>query len=398
MGEVSNWNYKFQGTKVMGEVLNTAQTHDRRGGDRFEPAYADVLFSECIPRALRARVLDISPSGLAVALSLVDNPPDKDVSISLVEGNSENDSSIKLGKATIKREWSGEGVFGYEKGIALRLHEDIPQHILSDPLLRGRKQDERTNGQKGLLSLDVEHLSNYRRSLSDCQIKFFILALTVGMGLAGSYFGLTYHSVSAGKITDPNLALWRTFLAVLPGCLAIACAFMVVHKSISIQRIDAYLSLVKKYSILGHFPREYSGWETDLWRFKNILSTSKCSYCKIKEKCDEEANKLIADNRNRDNRNRGFTSNPRVDLFHIIVHLTFFTILVISLITVLSNVIEFKLGAGLHMVIAAIITIVLVGVIISLVFIFYHLRKGRYSVDYFRSCWRNVLAKCREPI
>jgi hypothetical protein len=339
---------------------------------------------------IRGRVLDSSEGGMAVALFGGAQLPPVGTSVEVSIIIDSLSSSKPVGNATIKRNWAEEGFLDEGKGVALQYIDQLPENDIRKILLRGIRQKTRLESQRELAMADMSYLGNYRRDLIDCQTKLFLLSLTIGVTLAGAYFGLIYHSVASKELNNASLSFWRTMIAALPGCFFMACALMVAQKAITIQRIDAYVATLKECYVLQRFPREYRGWETGYWRFRRILKSVKCDTCEVEKKCgDIEAEEW------RTTASRSMFRNPTVDFYHVIVYASFFLILGFSTIAVLTELIQYQWGVYSYMAATFLFTIVVASTVAYLWVVFFHLRKGRYSSDYFRQRWLNLLNRCR---
>jgi hypothetical protein len=225
---------------------------ENRAHPRFEPPFVDAIIILERGDEIEGRVLDSSRGGMAIALS-------DDISLNQIE-NTVNVSirnavlppgTLKrpVGNALVVRKWSDPGFLDNAKGIALKFENELEDPEVKKCLLHGPHQETRLKSQAQLAKIDIEYLGDYRRDIIGCQVKLFALSLTLGVALAGAYFGLSYHSVAANLVDNPSLSFWRTMVAALPGLLAVACAMMVIQKSISVQRIDAYLLILKNASL-----------------------------------------------------------------------------------------------------------------------------------------------------
>ena len=237
------------------------------------------------------------------------------------------------------------------------------------------QQQSRLASQSELAALDMSYLGNYRRDLIECQTKLFMLTLTLGVTLAGAYFALNYHSVATNQLANPNLSFWRT---------------MVAQKSISIQRIDTYLMILKECRILNQYPREYRGWESAIRKYRHLLNTNICTSCGNVRRCGtlkpEDQHML---------RSRSFLRSPSVDLYHVVMYTSFFGAFALSIFAIVVELLNFQWGIPVFMLIAVCIAAILCATVAALIYVFYHLRKGHFSVEYFKFCWIDLLNRCR---
>ena len=363
---------------------------EKRKNRRFEPPFVDA-FIKYEESEIRGQVLDSSRGGMAVALSERLNTPKEGDHIKIFVANADcKDSKITVGDAVVLRQWESGDILDNGKGFAVKFNSGYPLSTSERYLLNGIQQKKRLETQAKMVPQDITYLGNYRRDLISCQMKLFIVTLTVGVAMAGAYFGLTYHTIASEQLQNPDLRFWRTMIAALPGCLAIACALMVAQKSISIQRIDSYLLLLKEYCIIDQYPREYRGWESALRKMREILRTKKCLNCETKRKCGELKQSDI-----KRIKERGLFYGPVVGLYHVIVYTTFFTVLGLSLIALVFEIKASKWETVSYMWASSAITILIIAVMVILGFIFYHLRRGKYSVEDFRRSWIDLLNRCR---
>lgn len=375
--------------------MQAKEEQENRYKPRFEPAYLDVMY-KIDGNKSRGRILDVSETGMAIAISQNTKAPQdkKIISLEITPGDSDAPPYNSLGSAVTERSWAGSANQGGEHGFSVTFSEALTGNKFKNAKLYGIQQKDRLIAQQAVATLDIAYLGSYRDKMIGCQMSLFILTLTVGVGLLGAYFGLTYHSaLNANTALNADLAFWRTMLASLPGLLAMSCAFMVAQKSISIQRIDTYLSILKECTIKKQYPREYKGWETDIRRFKRILGSKQCdsNRCKIENKC--------ADIKSQDKEKKKWIEMIKgVDLYHIIIFMTFFSVIGLSTQTVISNILKFKLGAEENMIAALLVGGVIGLFIIGISYIFVHLRVGKYSIKHYKIYWCNILNKCRQPV
>lgn len=367
-----------------------SEDEGKRNHARFEPPLLDAAIRLQNHEEMRGRVLDSSEGGMAISLpAAVPLPPvGMLVEVTIITDSSSNGKPV--GNAIIKRNWAEEGFLDEGKGAAFQYVDQLPENGVRKILLRGIRQKTRLASQRELAIADMSYLGHYRRDLVDCQTKLFLLSLTIGVTLAGAYFGLIYHSVVSKELNNASLSFWRTMIAALPGCFSMACALMVTQKSITIQRIDAYVATLKECYVLQRFPREYRGWETGYWRFRRILKSVKCDTCEVEKKCGDtevEERKTTA--------SRSMFKNPTVDLYHLIMYATFFSVLGFSTIAVLTELIRYQWGVYSYMAATFVYTIVVTATVAYLWVVFFHLRKGHYSSDYFKQRWINLLNRCR---
>lgn len=368
---------------------------ERRIFSRFEPPFVDAEVKTNSGTTVQGRVLDASKTGMAIAISDMISPEDIGSVVEISVRNGLNNDSIKrdVGQASIVRSWTGSQG-NVANGLALKFDNELANGDVQACLLTGPDKITRLKSQVQLYQIDTEYLGDYRRDLISCQVKLFALALTLGVALAGAYFGLSYHSVISAYGGGAELSFWRTMVAALPGLLAVACAMMVVQKSISIQRIDAYLLVLKRNIIENKFPREYRGWESAYRKLRHFLKSNKCKECTIARRrvCgswkDSDKNEIDS---------VSLIRRPSIDLFHIVMYLTFFSIMVLSIVAVLRELYKFQIGNTGYVMIGASLVIVLVLPILLLLITIYRLRKGRLSIIHFKRCWNDILVNCRYP-
>jgi hypothetical protein len=366
--------------------------NDLRSNPRFEPPFVDAIISFTNGETMRSSVLDASRGGLAVALSENADLPSigQQVTLRATTASESSENSKPVGTATILRNWAGSGLLNEGKGLAMQFNSAFSDQNTEQFLLRGVQQKTRLTAQAELATVDMNYLGGYRRDIVNCQMKLYVLNLTIGVALAGAYFGLTYHSIAINQLSNPQLSFWRTMLAALPGLLSVACVLMVSQKSISIQRLDAFLAVLKECSIMKQYPREYRGWETAYRKYRHVLRTNACTLCKVDRKCGdlkiEERNKLVS---------KSMFRNPKIDTYHIIMYMSFFIAFLLSIIAITVELLKFQWGVHSYMAIAFTLGVIVALTVITLFYVFYHLRKGHYSLDQNKRCWLDILNKCR---
>jgi hypothetical protein len=192
---------------------------EHRANPRFEPIFLDAMVTLPGESPIRGRVLDSSRGGMAIALPKKSNLPSIGTSVSLSITEPDNsDSSKAVGKATVERKWLETDLLDNEKGIALKFTENVDDNELLKYLLQGVQQNIRLASQAKLAEVDMGYLGEYRRDLICCQMRLFVLTVTICVALASVYFGLNYHS-TAKQLTNSDLSFWRTMIAALPESL-----------------------------------------------------------------------------------------------------------------------------------------------------------------------------------
>ena len=360
---------------------------EKRKHKRFEPRFLKAtLIIEETNQELKGNIIDTSEESVAIIFeSELNLQLNQEVKIK-VEDTKRN-IRLDLGNAKLIRKWNTPNFLENKPAAAFKLNESLKERHQIQTLLRGIPKDDRFIYQAKLAEMDIEYLCAYRRSLIDCQMKLFMLVLTTGVALGSAYFGLAYHGSLTGNINDSDLSFWRGMIAALPGLLAVGSAFMVAQKSISIQRIDAYLSIMKECYLSKRFPREYKGWESEYRKFRRILHTSRCNNCTTK--CGSSYSSS-----NSESNFAKMFKNPPPDYYHIIVYSIFLIVILLSIYAVVVEVVKYQAGDYFKMFISAFITIILFTTIICLLFIFKELRYGRYSLKYFRKTWCELLNRC----
>lgn len=369
---------------------------------RVEPAFWDVIL-QFNKTKTRGKVLDSSLGGMAINVpdhEGIPKPEDEKekAEIHMVRADSEA-TQIRVGTGKVKRLWDSDELSDYSKeildngkGVALQFDNPIESDELKKYLLNGIKQKIRLARQVQLAKADILYLGEYRRDLIKCQITLFTLNLTIGVALAGAYFGLMYGASITSQPKNPDLSFWRAMMAILPGYLSIACSLMVSQKCISIRRVDSFLLLLKKYSILNQFPREYRGWEDACRKYRNALKSKACKFCEIDPKCGE----LRSVEQMRLNES-GLLIRPWLDLYHTIIFATFFGILGLSMIAIVWEISAFNWKPIEYMAVAILVLLV-ISVAIYVLWIFKNLRKGIHSFEANRRNWVDILNRCRLPV
>lgn len=360
---------------------------DKRGHRRFEPRFLKATLTvEGTEQEFQGNIIDTSEESIAVCIEKeLNTKPDNLIRIKVKDTRHNN--SLNLGKAEVVRLWKTPKFLENKPAVAFKLHDPLTEFEKKQVLLRGIPKHERFASQANLAKFDIEYLGSYRGSLIDCQMKLFMLVLTTGVALGSAYFGLTYHSYITNNINNSNLSFWRAMIAALPGLLSMGSALMVAQKSISIQRIDAYLSILKECYLSKRFPREYKGWESEYRKFRRILNTDKCDICN--PKCGK-----IYTQPNSGSKISKLFSNPPPDYYHIIIYSAFLSVISLSIIAIITEIVKYQDRDLLKMSVSVFISTILLATIIRLLFIFKELRYGQYSIEYFRKTWCELMNKC----
>jgi hypothetical protein len=287
------------------------------------------------------------------------------------------------------RNWRTPDFLGEKYAAAFQLNDNLSDLETRQTLLRGIPKDNRFKHQDSLAKIDMEYLGGYRRSLIDCQVKLFMIVLTTGVAIGSAYFGLSYHSDFIGQINNASLSFWRSMLAALPGLLAMGSSFMVAQKCISIQRIDAYISILNECFLSKRYPREYKGWESEYRKFKHVLNSEKCKKCP-----DRWCGKKYNHNYSLSRIFKIFT-NPLPDMYQVVMFMSFFAVILLSVFAVVIELLKNPTDEPTKMFISAFIAVILTITIFVLIIIFINLRSGSYSVEYLRRTWCELLTKCK---
>jgi hypothetical protein len=371
--------------KVRDEV---AVNRLKRDSDRYEPRLIDATVEiKNEERNVVGKVIDVSRTGIAIFFGISDHLRSENKFEIEIRDNTTEANCI-LGEAKLVRDWTTPPYLGEKPAAAFKFKKLIEGHAQEAALLRGIKKDDRYKSQAKLAKFDIEYLSEYRKSLVDCQMKLFMLALTTGVALGSAYFGLVYYSSIAKTLNNTNLSYWRAMVAAMPGILAMGCALMVAHKSISIQRIDAYLSILKECCLSRRFLREYKGWESEHRKFRVILKSNMCNDCD--PKCGENlkpSDPKIG--------KRKFLTNPIPDTYHILVFATFLSIICLSIYSLITELIKYRNADFLKMTTSATIALILGATIFILIWIFKISETVNFQQIISRipgvSSWQNVI-------
>jgi hypothetical protein len=366
----------------------------RRSFKRIEPGKMFVSVSWAINPTqscmVRGKVLDISRSGMAIELYTKKKIDFHEISKVDIKFESADETIEKVITNAIKtRNWDNEYSFGEEIGLAVRfdsiLNEDDSRIVI------GLTKNERLDAQKEIAKTDICNLSAYRGSLSECQMKLLEICFTIGVGLASLYFSLSFINQTN---QFPGIFFWRTMIAALCGVVAVCCALLFVQKSISLQRVDSFLSLIKEYYIIGSFPREYKGWEIESRKFRNVLNSKSCTNCKltIDRKCG------CLTNEERKDKIGGIKFNmPNSDFFTFLAFSIFFGMIFLSIFAIgysfkVYNLIEIKK----YVITSSIITSVIVALFILVAIELHNFRKGKYCFTQLRRNWLDIMNRCSE--
>jgi hypothetical protein len=75
--------------------------------------------------------------------------------------------------------------------------------------------------------------------------------------------------------------------------------------------------------------------------------------------------------------------------------MSFFSAFALSLTAVAVELVKFRWEIDVYMAISSMITLAIIFAMIALFYVFYQLRKGHFSIDYYKRCWIDLLNKCR---
>ena len=373
-------------------IILNPNIQENRASTRFEPYFLDAKI-KYDNNEIIGQILDASNKGLAI--SIAENtqlPPINGNSEIIIYKSGENGIQKNLGQATILRTWEMGGLTREDKGIAVKLNNEIQSDEIEKLLFIGPRQTERRTSQEKISFVDMDYLGEYRRDLVNQQVRLFIFVLGMYATLAGIYFGIMFlNNGSINPNQASNIIFWRTLLAGLPGLLSISCLLMDTQKSILIQRIDAYLAVIKEYHIIKHYPREYKGWEIENRKFRHVLGGKNCKECmRYERKCGklkpEEKDSL---------EDRNIFVNPFIDINYSIIYSCYYFLILLSGSVVFYGLLQFQSDLLFYMIIEAFfLLIIFTGTIWSFK-IFYNLRKGIYSFDQFKRSWIDLLGRCR---
>ena len=370
---------------------------DKRRAKRYESHNVNVKVIRKNEEEIKGRILDVSRSGISLEMYYWDNEaePKNDEIVDIYLMHEMNVRGAKIAEAIIKRVWNERDYFGYEKGIAAEFINYCGDSFVDKRLFKGIEQKDRIQAQKEVVTYDINHLSEYRSYLNECQMKLFEMSLVVGVALATIYFSLTFLSQIGNYAMTDSLFFWKAMLAALPGILAISCCLIFVQKSISIQRIDSYLAVLKDCILMEQYPREYRGWETESRKLRHVLNTTYCSECIYGSKvCGiRMCGKLTMEDQIK-NKRKLIINNPKIDLFNIIAISTFLFMSMLSILAIFYSIINYHWGISKYMVISSVITIIMSLIILYIGSVLYNLRKGKYSNVSFRRSWLDLMTRC----
>lgn len=365
-----------------------------RKEQRFEPSLVDASIKTSSKTHSCGYILDVSSSGLAIDFPQTVNLPDIGSKVEVsIRSHKTSKNWVGLGLATVVRTWTESAYYDNGKGIALGF-----ENIIEDPnkqrlLLGGIQQSTRIDQQKSLAGQDINHLSAYRRSLAECQVNLFTNTITLSVSLAAAYFALNYYGIATNKFSDPAMSFWRTLLAALPGIIAVIFGLIVSQKNASIQRVDAYLAVLKEGVARNRIPREYKGWETESHKFRQVMKTTACNECDLERKCG-----TLKENEQQAISSRSLLKNPFIDLYYLVMYFTFYSILIISTLAVFIELRKYQWGFNVYMATNAAITVIMVLAFGGIFYLTIQLRKGKLSFEYYRRCWIDLLSRCRRTI
>lgn len=368
---------------------------ERRVYPRFEPPIIVATVSFKSGLSARGRVLDASMNGMAITLfNNIDlKESEETIFISIQNGLYAESREIGLGEGSIVRKWTDS--HGDIVGIALKFDGELTDNCAKLSLLDGPQKNIKMRHQAQLYQADTDYLGNYRRDLINSELKLLSLALTLSVTLAGAYFALGYYSTATANNVGDDLRFWRILIAALPGLLSGACAVMGLSNSKLIQCIDAYLLIIKKYLIRDMFPRQYCGWESAHFVLVRIFKSEKCFECQVAQRrpCgtlrESDVGELIS---------KRLFRRPGPNAIHGMMYFIFTTIILFSVTVVLSEAKNIYYQSYIYIIIVPILLIIFIGLLAKIIYIVYHLSKGKFSTEYYKRCWEDILTNCGWPV
>jgi len=368
------------------------QIADLRKETRHEPKDLLISFKNIKGETIQGTILDASEKGIAVELFNEACLSDLLAGSIVCDLNVGKDGkTINIKDGIIRRVWNDDTYFKKNYGLAIELINTVSSQNASGIILKGLMKTRRLNAQKEIAKYDLDYLNNYRRYLSECQIKLLELALITSVSIAAIYFGISYSGFILNNKEDASVSFWRTLVSALPGFISISCAILVSQKSMSIQRVEAFMNILKECLINNNFPREYRGWESESKKVRHIFMTDHCNKCLNikKELCGtlsvEEA--LIL-------KSKKLFNNPKLDFYNTLIYLILYTIGTLSGIAVTIELFRYQRSTLRYMIASSSITIIIIGVLAYVGYLLYQVRKGKFSSIVLKRIWIDIMTHC----
>jgi hypothetical protein len=389
-----------------------------RARPRFEPVAlkAEIKSTES-KETTNAIVLDVSRNGMAVAI---------EKNVSLFQDNEKitirikmpgiGDKPILKGKILRKTDKSDSGdsvnqlAIKFEKAIADN------ENMYDSYFFGGIRQKARIANQGAIAKADMSYLGSYRQILIDGQLRLFILTLTTGVAFASIFFGFLYNSHDFVATEKEALRIFLSLIALMPAFLSISCAFICAHKSLFIQRIDSYLSVLKERLASFQYPRQYKGWESSVYKLRHIYKVGKCEKCPFCPETEKENKRrglkrwIKKDLERPPSPGRcaqGAVKNAQpgsveklfkhhlLSLEHMIMYVSFIVIYLVSIATALIFLMMSQSMALFYCLTLTAFGLLLTGCLIyKLVKFLYNLCEGSDSFLELKRAWGNILANC----
>lgn len=382
----------------MNQNQNINHGSDSRRFPRFEPQPVNILIiQKHLNKSITGLILDVSRNGIAVAINGEEDQlkHGEEVAIEVVLPKNEEKILIE-GGGLVVRNLNRTGFCDFIKGTAIRFKQVIDEdnHDYDNLFFNGPTQSVRIANQAEIARADMNYLGGYRQELIDGQLRLFILTLTFGVTMASAYFGFLYNRLASQAVDGQNLRQWLPVIAFMPGLLSISCAFISIHKSVFIQRIDSYLSVIKERIVSFQYPRHYQGWESGVYKLRHIFYSKKCDTCWFQPKCSDLSQKKCVKTKKRID----FFKYPFLSIEHIIMYSTFLLVYLISAFTALIEMFRYNNWALLKIITTVAISIFTIFIIRRFRFFLVDLRDGKNSFEVLKRSWTNILCKCTAAI
>lgn len=365
---------------------------EQRSESRHEPKFLSVSFTNSVGEKIKGAILDVSQSGIAI--ELFDEACLRGLEVGSAVSDLEitkGDKTISVRDGTIRRVWNDDTYFSKNYGVAIRLSKRLSELNADGFVLKGLMKTRRINAQQEIARHDLNYLNDYRRYLGECQLKLLELALVTSVSVAAIYFGIAYSGFILNNKADPSVSFWRTLIAALPGFISVSCAMLVSQKSMSIQRVETFMNILKECILNNNFPREYRGWESESKKIRQVYMTERCKECSRSKKTQcgtlgaEETTIL---------RSKRLFKNPKLDFYNTLIYIVFYTISILSSVAVLYELFRYHRDTVRYAVASSLITLAIVGTLGYVGYLLYQVRKGKYSTVVLKRIWIDVMTHC----
>ncbi len=251
-------NVALKNERVRDMLINLGDL-GRRNSQRFEPEKALInIFVRT--EEVKGEVMNISDGGVSILLINDKNEANelakeiskvsKELDFTFSHKDFNRQSNKMSGK--VERVWTHSEDLENRQGLIIKFKK-LPVDL---PFQPGREKKERLKVQKVLASLDATSVEHYKHCIMNSQNSLFLATFTIII------FG-----VVGAMMKNDNFSYT---LNLIISILFFICSFVFYRHAISLNRIEAYLALLKESIFKGDFFKGYSGWEKDLITLKEL--------------------------------------------------------------------------------------------------------------------------------